>query len=238
MNIIDGFILVILLVGAYGGYRKGLIMSVAGLFSHLAGLIGAFFLYRPIGDWLNTQFDLAKLLAPVVAKVVPLPPSVAAVSLQKISFAQAIEKVSRMKVPELYTKEMVKMVKELEQLAQMPGVETLGQAVSLMVTALTVSLGVFILLTLIIDRGTLLLCKSFYGKAAPGMVKTMDRLSGMAVGIAKNGLAVLIGLAVLKPVLYLGSVGGKDSLLGTLAEGVGSSQLFPYFFSILSSFNI
>ena len=130
MNIIDGVILGTLLLGAYGGYRKGLVMSVAGLFCHIAGLAGAFFLYRPVADFLNSQFGLNELLVPVITKVIPIPSQVAEISLHKVSFAQAVERVSQLNIGAEYAQQVINVVKDLEQLAQVPGVETLGQAIA------------------------------------------------------------------------------------------------------------
>ncbi|MDA8235751.1 MAG: CvpA family protein [Clostridia bacterium] len=126
MNVIDGFILATLLLGAYGGYRNGLVMSMAGLICHIAGLAGAFFLYRPVTDFLNNQFGLDKMLVPVITDILPLPAQVAEISLEKVSFAQVAERVSQFKIPGEYAQQMINMVKDLEQLAQAPGVETLG----------------------------------------------------------------------------------------------------------------
>ncbi|MDA8235750.1 MAG: hypothetical protein M0Z31_13310 [Clostridia bacterium] len=102
---------------------------------------------------------------------------------------------------------------------------------------MVVSLGVFLFLTVAIDRGILKLTYIFY-KTTPGALKALDRISGLAIGVAKNGFSVLVTLAVLKPLLTIGAVGGKATLITFLSHRVSTSELAPYFFNFLSSLNI
>ena len=53
LPIADIIVIIILIIGAFNGYRKGFIVSIASLLAIIAGGFGAYFLSDCMGIWLN-----------------------------------------------------------------------------------------------------------------------------------------------------------------------------------------
>jgi len=65
MNLIDVFIGVILLLGFYSGFRKGLIVELTSLMGLILGIAGAYYISKHyglyIGQWLNWDDEYLKI---------------------------------------------------------------------------------------------------------------------------------------------------------------------------------
>jgi membrane protein required for colicin V production len=82
MNLIDVFIGVILLLGFYSGFRKGLVVELTSLLGLILGIVGAYYISKHhglyIGEWLNwdpeylkiTTFLLSFLLILIVVSLI------------------------------------------------------------------------------------------------------------------------------------------------------------------------
>ncbi|MBM71875.1 MAG: hypothetical protein CL847_03735 [Crocinitomicaceae bacterium] len=57
LPITDIIVVIILIIGAFNGYRKGFVVSIASLIAIIAGGLAAFFLSTFVGGWLNSFLD-------------------------------------------------------------------------------------------------------------------------------------------------------------------------------------
>tara|TARA_B100000427_G_scaffold326501_1_gene335292 strand:- start:444 stop:1007 length:564 start_codon:yes stop_codon:yes gene_type:complete len=57
LPIADIIVVIILIIGAFNGYRKGFIVSIASLLAIIAGGFGAYFLSDCMGIWLTSILD-------------------------------------------------------------------------------------------------------------------------------------------------------------------------------------
>ena len=65
MNWLDWFIIAVIVLSAFNGLRKGLILSLAQTFGFLAGLIVAFIYHGQLADYINMEWHLEDRLAPL-----------------------------------------------------------------------------------------------------------------------------------------------------------------------------
>lgn len=65
MNLIDVFIGVILLLGFYSGFKRGLVLELTSLLGLILGLIGAFYISKNygiyIGEWLDWEDEYLRI---------------------------------------------------------------------------------------------------------------------------------------------------------------------------------
>jgi len=73
LNYLDWFIVLILVVSAWKGYRKGAVSILSGIIGVLLGLAVAFAYSRPLAVWLEKQFNATTALALWISEHVPLP---------------------------------------------------------------------------------------------------------------------------------------------------------------------
>ena len=67
MEPIDVVILVLLGLGAYEGYKKGLLMSLIGIFGFVLAIVLGIYFMEFVGNWLATETEQKALALPVVA---------------------------------------------------------------------------------------------------------------------------------------------------------------------------
>ncbi len=60
-------ILLLLALGAYEGYKKGLLMSLVGIFGFVLAIVLGIYFMEFVGNWLATETDEEALALPIVA---------------------------------------------------------------------------------------------------------------------------------------------------------------------------
>ncbi len=64
---VDVVILLLLGLGAYEGYKKGLLMSILGIFGFVLAIVLGIYFMEFVGNWLATETEQKALALPVVA---------------------------------------------------------------------------------------------------------------------------------------------------------------------------
>jgi uncharacterized membrane protein required for colicin V production len=207
LNWIDVIILLILLGGAWGGFRRGLILTAGGL----AGFLGAIWLAgryyltgaQILGVQLGLDKLLAKILAPFTAKV---PVTVPTISLKgwppslwvPVSNARA-------------------------------GIYGSDMAQSLAVAIVKV---IAFLLIMILVGWLVMMAASFLSKAVHLlMLGGIDRLFGLGLGLVTRVLELAVVIGLLTPVVLGLSMGipEQGGLLQTFSHAWRQSVLIPFF---------
>ncbi len=67
MAAIDIVILILLGLGAYEGYRKGLLLSIVGLIGFVLAIILGVYFMDPVSKWLATKLDELTFAFPIMA---------------------------------------------------------------------------------------------------------------------------------------------------------------------------
>lgn len=67
MSTIDIILLLLLVLGAYKGYTKGLLLEIIGIIAFFVALIAGFQLLQWATDLLSTQVDISESLLPYIA---------------------------------------------------------------------------------------------------------------------------------------------------------------------------
>ena len=66
MKILDIILIILLLIGAYSGYKKGLIIEIIGLVALILAIIGGLKLVQWGGEFLRNTFDIDSIWLPVI----------------------------------------------------------------------------------------------------------------------------------------------------------------------------
>lgn len=70
MKAIDIVILIILILGAFRGFQKGLLLEIVGLFAFVVGIIGGFQLTPLVAGWLDGLFTSVPGLVPIISFII------------------------------------------------------------------------------------------------------------------------------------------------------------------------
>ncbi len=64
---IDVILLLLLALGAYEGYKKGLLMSIVGIFGFVMAIVLGIYFMEFVGNWLASETDQEALAIPIIA---------------------------------------------------------------------------------------------------------------------------------------------------------------------------
>jgi uncharacterized membrane protein required for colicin V production len=67
--IVDILALLILLYYFFRGYRRGFVISVLGIIGLICASLGAYLLFRPLGDWFQATYNLSPVVSYAIAAI-------------------------------------------------------------------------------------------------------------------------------------------------------------------------
>ena len=91
MRVIDIVILVILVLGAFRGFQKGLLLEIVGLFAFILGIIGGFQFTPLVASFLDGYFTKVPGLVPVISFIIVFVVIVLAVNLIGLALKKTID---------------------------------------------------------------------------------------------------------------------------------------------------
>ncbi len=91
MKIIDIVILIILILGAFRGFQKGLLLEIVGLFAFVLGIIGGFQFTPLVAGFLDGYFTKIPGLIPVISFIIVFVVIVLAVNLVGMVLKKTID---------------------------------------------------------------------------------------------------------------------------------------------------
>lgn len=190
MTMLDWIIVACLVVGGLRGLRRGLIRSFLGLAGLIIGLFLATEFYRPLSQYLETQYSVISRIAAGIAPHLPLAAPVASTPPgQGAAFPDAVRGLG---LPDFVTKYLLSATQHAPNL---PGVETVGQAVAALLASAIVGLLCFAGILLVAQIAAALLASVIAGAVSVTPLGLLDHLAGLAVGAAYAAviLSLLLG---------------------------------------------
>lgn len=229
MNIVDIIILLALGLAVYKGYNKGLMASLAGLAAYFAGLLAAVLFSGTLARWLDSSFGLTKSITPWLAGQLAIPTSAGATRISQVPFDKAVNMINDYDIPEVFKKIMLGYIDEVSKLPVTRGIDNLGEALTYLVASFILSALAFLLIYWITSKIIGKVIPRFLKKVSPRPVNALDHLGGAAMGAAGTTLTIAVSLAVFMPVLSIGLLKPRGSVLAALAVLLQNSKLATLF---------
>lgn len=226
MNIIDVMIGAFVLVGAWSGFRKGLILSISKLVGYIIGLVVALSMYKSLAYYMGTVFGLEKAFTNIGHAVLKLPQNVALAPMKSVSLEKMQGFIQGINLPESSQKFINELLQQLLTISNRPNVTTVGDAMSTLVGDLVLKIVAFSILVLIVEVVISLVVKFISKVVSYTPAGLMDKGGGLLFGTGKNILIVAITLIVLNPFLTL-AILNKGSI-GKISTGIQQSQFCSY----------
>ena len=212
INVIDVIILLLLLAGAWAGFRRGLIITSGRLLGFLGGIWVAGRYYITVAHVLGVQLGMDKLLTGMLNPLTANIPAVAPVVNALNSAA------SKGFPPSLW-------VPVGDALAGIYGSEMAHQ-LSLAIVKVIAFLLIMALVICLVMILASLLSKTVHGLMLGGL----DRLGGVGIGLATSVLELAVVVGLLTPVILGMSMGMTDQggLLRSFYQAWNQSTLVPF----------
>ncbi len=189
MNLLDWIIVILLVLGAMGGLRQGLIRSVFGLVGLVVGLtVGAKF-GGVLAAYLETQFHWPSRLAASLAPHLPLARAVASMPAQGTALPDVVQGLD---LPSLMTNYLAASA---QRMGALPPGTTVGQALATLVASALVSIACFFAILMVVEVLAAFLGGSISGALALTPLHIVDHLAGAVSGAVTTAvfLVLLIG---------------------------------------------
>lgn len=224
MNWLDFIILIIVGLGAWGGYRKGFLAAFSKLASYILGFVGALIYYKPFAEYLSGMPAFKAGAIHSVEKVVTLPGELQKVPIQSLALNKVQSVLDSMSLPEMYKKQIGEMLQQLGAIAKHSDVFTVSDAVHQLIAGVLIKIIAFIILVIAIEVVTYLFFKVISKATNYPPAGFFNKGAGLILGSARSLLIVTISIVVASPVLSLGTL-NKAGFLGMLNTGIQGSLL-------------
>jgi hypothetical protein len=227
MNIVDLFLIIIIAVGAFKGFRQGLVYSLGGLFGWVISLIMAV-LYSPnLKIFLDSTFQLTSKMGGWFEKHIALP-NMSLNSGADISEMQYA--INNLTLPQFIKNNLTNELIMLNATGNGP--ESINQVLGYGLAGMLVKGIAFLILFFLIS----ILIKIFLKIISRGLNATFlggfNRLAGLIIGIGINSCILAIVIGVLYPLF---TAGADNPVTGEIQ----SSFLIPVLlniFAVLSTY--
>jgi uncharacterized membrane protein required for colicin V production len=231
LNIVDLVIIVIVLLGAIGGYRKGFVGSLVGFFSSILGLVAACNFYPQLARFLNTRFELQGKMSAFFQEHLVLPQPVSQFRLGQLPLPDISRYLDSVNLDASLKFKLLSFVEKLQTSLALPLQTSMGDIVNQFLATALVSALSF----LIIWAAVSLLLQAFAHLYSAAIRNTFlgkfDRLGGMAAGAALAILTLTIFIGLVMPFLDLAGI-AKPTLFSSSVKTIEEAKLVPYFYSL------
>jgi len=231
LNIVDLAIIVAVLLGAAGGYRKGLVGSLVGFFSSILGLVAAFIFYPQLARFLNTRLALQEKMSAFFHQHLSLPQPVSQFRLGQIPLPDISKYLDGLDLDASLKLRLFSFVEKLKASLSLPLQSTLGDIANQFLATVLVSALSFLMIWIAVSLLFQVFAKLYSATIRNTFLGSFDRLGGIAAGTALSilTLTVIIGLAM--PFLELAGM-AKPTVLSAAVKTIGEAKLVPYFCSL------
>lgn len=229
MNIVDILILGAVGLAAYKGYKKGFITALTALAGNLTGLVAAAFLCGPLAGMLDGALKVVRVITPWLREQLAIPAAANNISISQMPFDQAIKIINDYDLPDLFKGIMLRYVDDISKMPVTHGINYLGEAIAYLIGSFLFTSLIFLL----IYGGVYhLIGKSiprYLKKASPGPVRLLDSFTGAVLRASATGIGVVVSLALAMPILSIGLVKERGSVMSAFAVLIQNSKIANMF---------
>lgn len=208
----DIIIILIITWSAWRGYKTGLVGGVARLLGILAGLGAALCYYRPLAVYIDHRWQIS-------------------------SYIQNWFSLPRLGKEDLYKD--IQLYGELRPIDLLSGsLQDLGQSVSRLLASGILEIVSFIFIFIVVSRLVYLAGELLARLASVSFLGPADRLGGVAFGLARGVLAIMILLALLVSLQWPSALFSSGGNPYWLSLALDNSLLAREFINAVNFFNI
>lgn len=228
-NWVDGLIVLLLLIGAWRGYRSGLLRSIIGLITTVGAVLAAVFYYKPVTEIINQTFSLQEKIADFLTPKLQIP-TMPLNETDPVAFL--IKNMEKLKLPESTLIFLIRQVESIGRINIQANAGNLGALVAQLLSALLISALAFLLIYLAIQLlGRFLLF--FLRRVLKLAGSWPDRIVGLLVGLLKAAALIVLTIAFLVPLLT--SI-GQGQINQAVSQSLLANRLMSLYYDFLTLF--
>ena len=204
MNIVDGVIIALLLIGAFNGFRRGLLSSILGIISLIGALATAYFLGQQAQGLLQ-MFQVDSMIEQFLNTTVFINNPLFETNLSDSNVIQMIQDgLIAIGIPSFMNDALNTFINDLNQ--------PLGQALAEGLTNLAMLVLSFVLVYFIARLIITLLLKSLVKVVKDNKISSsVDQILGLIFGLLRSAVFVMVVIAALMALSFINP--GVNTLL-------------------------
>lgn len=234
MNIADYIIIVLLVLGAVNGYRRGLIESLAGLFGSLVGFVVAWKYYAPVTVWANSFYPFTETVNSFFRTNLVLPKGIMQFRLDMVPLNDLAQYLEKTELPEYFKTQLVNYLHNLGSSISAQG--NLGDIIYLYLGEAAINAAAFLIIWGFVVIGIALVVSLWKGFTGGSIIGGFDKLCGLLVGGLVTAFTLMVIIGMLNPLLALTRI-AEPSLMGAFFKTMGEARLLPYFMEAFNFFS-
>lgn len=220
-NWLDSTLVAALAVGLVIGYARGLVGLLGGLMASIVGTLVAGRYATTVLAWVDAQYGLSARLGATIAEHLNLPPEANRVPASSLPFDKIVAWLKNLPLPASYRADLASHVQAWSTSAH--GSETAAHFIARSIATGILTAVTFIILASVVGWlvGALAGYVSERLNHTPGL-GSVNRLTGLLVGVLEAALVITVLLGTLLPLTTLPA-------LKQLADAAAGSTLVPHF---------
>lgn len=198
---LDIILLVVFLVMAVLGFRRGFLQSLIGLFGNIIALVASYMLTAPVTAWVSQSYGVVEYLAKKIGALLPMPDQFYTVLSSFEGMGQLYTYLDQSILPDAIKQNILEAVQEQVQAVGAGVYATMADTIAVAVATSILRGLVFIALWLLCCAVLFFVSRVLVSVVhLVPVVGFMDRLGGMAVSLLLTMVTLLIlykGISVL-----------------------------------------
>lgn len=226
MNIVDLVLILFLTLGAWNGFRRGLLESLAELIGNIVGFFTALKYYAALAAWLKVSFDLQMRLQTYFQEHLILPSAIKQIRLDKLPLFSPGSYLDKVNLPVSLKTQLTDYINSLEASLRMQG--QLGDIIYQFLANILINAGAFLLIWFFVNFVVWLLVLTVKKLTENTIFSGINRMGGMVIGLLLSGFTLTILVGFISPVLQITNL-AEPTLFAAVLKSMNESQLLPHF---------
>lgn len=218
-----------LALGAWNGYRKGLINTLGGMVGYIISLVLALMYSEAFAGYLDAKFHLVQKISGWVTGFIPVPATggVPAGPLTPQQVDGALEGIA---LPAFMKAQLAESLQDAAASGN-GALENLAAAVGDRLASMLVEGLAFLILLFAVVFVARLLTRFITGQIHRTILGRLNRVGGLLCGLAINTLILAMLVGVIAPFFTVATSSGAGSSFG---EAINQSVLVPYLLQVFA----
>ncbi|MDD2401943.1 MAG: CvpA family protein [Clostridia bacterium] len=233
MNIVDLIIIVLLLLGAIFGYRKGFLNSVIGLLSSIVGLFVALKYNTYLTNWFDKSIHLSEIIGNFFKEHLSIPISASLQGVNILSVPDLSVYMDKAHLPENIKSQLSVYIQELGNGLVVPSELNMGDVLYMFLAGIVVKVIAIIIIWLVLAKLMVMISHLITRISDGTILGFLNRLGGLVAETFIVALILVVIFGFINPIFYVAGM-TEPSFFAAMTNTIGEASLVPYFVSVFA----
>lgn len=235
MNLIDLIIIVVLLIAAIDGIKKGFLKSCFAFLSSIVGLFAAIKYNAVLSQWVETKFSVLEQFESFFSNDFVMPAAISQLNVGTLSLPDIGTYMDKMAFSADMKMELLKYILKLSDRFALTATTTLGEVLNLFLSEMAFKAIIFIAIWFVASKVAFLLSHILLNAIQGTMSDSLDKVGGVVLGLGQMVFVMTVIFGMLYPLSELAQF-TEPSFFVAVAKTIGEAgliRLFHWLFGLM-----